>query len=501
MGLIDLGNGIMVSDVSGPVQTFQRGMAMQQQKERDEQENQRGIRSLEIEQGKLDLERAKFEFQKGSPASTKDRSDAVQSMAKAFDSVALLAAQGNEGGATALLGQLFPDLKDRAAVIQSRDPALASKGVIDVIDVTNGSLLYSQNPFTDKRIAKDIDRRSDIIKKRVELGMERVVDVEKKRFDLAREISKEQGVSISEASDMSAETIEFSRSRDAETLFGKGHVGRIAPIGSLEKDQIAGIMGQQGVVRAATDRSPGGGRSLRAKSDLNKEQQDNIAASLEVVQNVSGRMIPLFSALTKEGSLLSRPGLIGGTVAQVRSKFKIGDPEYEVLKAFSDQTQWNELVKLAGTTFTENVKNEIQRLVPNEKDPLDVAMAKGAALLASTISLSHNKLDVWESSGKYTGNLRQLLDPNSDSRYTLAAGAEGVLGNLPAERVDRISETILSNLPTEVKNDSKLMGLFINAMPVTMKESLTKRTAATGQAPVESSIDFAKKRLGLLGND
>lgn len=505
MGLIDLGNGVKMAD---PQDFIPPSAGAQLKSALTLSSLMEQHRNAPLRKRILEGQAAEADFQRETAPARKEKllaeakkagAEAVTKQADAFKAVALLGAEGNYGGATALLNKLLPGLGGEAAVIRHQDPQLAARGAIHVIHVGTGKVLYSQNPFADKAITKDIEMRADLYKQKVLKGIDKKNEEEKWVRTEGSKISENLGVSMEEGFEIAADGVRMSKSMMAENIFGKGQKGRIAPIASLETDQIKGVLAQREVVDTAV-RRPGskyGGRTLRKKADLNKEQKDNMAAAFQSVQEITTNLLPMFAHLTDENSAFGQPGILGGTLGALKSKFSQGDPEFEVLSAFSRQTMWSKLVDIAGTTFTEEIKEELQKLVPNEDDPLDVAVAKAGALLASTISLSHNKIDTWEATGHYTGELRTLLDPNSESILTSGAGVEGVLGNLADERTKRVAQTVLVNIPQAVKEDGRLMGLFVSSMPAPLQEHLNAELAEQGLAPVESAIDLTSKWMNL----
>lgn len=476
MGLVDIGEGVKIVNPEDVIpQKVQSGM--------DKFKDTLGVANA------LD------QYQAFPAQQEKLNADIVKGKADAINAIGLLAVEGNTGGATALMGKLFPQTQGKVAVIQSPDPQERAKGIINVVDLESGKLLYAQDIFADKRINADINRRSDLIKKQVEIGWDRKVEEEKQVLDLTKQISKDQGIPISEARDIAIQTVQLSRTQDAEKLFGGGKKGIIKPLITLDKDQVEGVLKQKNVVNSATRRY--GQASLREKKDLSPEQTDNFAATLETVNSISSDLIPGFQALANKSTALTQPGYLGGTVNNIKSKFGLQSPEYAYVKSLTDQTKWNKVVQVAGTTFTEKVANELKGMVPTEYDPIDIAVAKSAALISSTLALANNKLDVWDASGRYTGSLRNLVDPKGNSMYTQLAGIEGVLSELPVERQAIVAREIFSKLPSEVREDQQVMGTFIQSMPKPLQNAMIKEAGDRYEVPVGSSVEMARDILGI----
>ncbi len=406
----------------------------------------------------------------------KQKGEAVTQQANGFKSVATLAAQGNSAAATFLLGQLVPQYKDRVAVMLSSDPNKANKGIVDLVNIEDGSILYSQDPFKDDRVTSDITLKRNLTEKYVDEKYKRGAKREDQLLTLAEKISTEsQGtINIQDALKMSNDILDMSQTKDNKKLFGDQ--------GLLSKDFIADHVANAELVKH-TNRS---GNFKFGLKPLDPSQEKEFATGLDGIQNIADNVIPLFQAINSENTLF-KTGLLGSSINSLKNRFKQGDPEYTVLKNFSDKAKWDIVLKFAATTFTDKVVDQLKPLVPNDGDHLDVAMGKATAFMSMFNQELHNTLNAAEANGKRVDGFRELLNPGSkynqigSLNYSTSEGRQFV-----------IADTILNQLPDSVKKNSKTMDLILNPLPINLKNAMKSQMIEKGyELPTKSTTDMA----------
>lgn len=471
--LVDLGGGVKMADPSNfigevkpidPIERYSKIQGIADISQRMDIRGRQEQRDAEI-----------------FPASlAKQQAEAASAQTKAIKDINVLATQGNSKAATFLFGELYPSMKGKVAVMLSIDPNKANKGIVDVINVEDGSIMYSADPFKDDRVNSDITLKRNLAEKYAEKKYQRGEKREELLLTMAKDISNESHKSIEESMVIANDILELSQTKDQKKLFGDQ--------GILPKEVIDDYISTASVVSHVNK----SGQFRFGLKPLDSSQEKDFRNGLSGIQTLSDNVIPLFQSVNENNTWL-QTGLIGSSINSLQRKFKQGDPEFIALKNFTDGAKWELVMKYAATTFTDKAVENLKPLVPNVTDPLDIAMAKSVVFMSMFNSELHNSLNTYEANGKRVDGFRDLLNPNS--RYNQI----GSLSFATSEgRQSVIAESILNSLSEDTKKNPKMMELILNPMPSNFQKALKSEMINKGyEMPTRAATDMARDLFGM----
>lgn len=421
---------------------------------------------------------------------SKLRAETAKSQQDAMRNIALSAMSGDTEGATRGLWMQRPDMAGKVSVMLSVDPEQAAQGIVDVVNVETGELLASLNPMKEEQLKKNINVRGDLFKDLTNKRWDKIINDEKLFAQTIKEISEKNGISPREAQFVAAEYMDIAKTNQSDSLLGK----RPNFVKQVSEREFGNAQANKELVDAIMDKYKN--VSFRNKEPLTPEQLKEHKDTLTAVQNLNEKIIPTFQAMSKNG-ILSRPGIVGGTVGNIMNKIGAGDPNFASLKSLVNSSVYDAVLKYAATTFTPKTKEEIAKMIPKETDPIEVAIAKASAISTMLLTSGNNALDTWDNSGRFVPKeLKRMLDPNSGSMFVQKGSVNNLFGSIDRNNQDKVADGIISFLPKELLNNPKFISAYSDKFPPEFKDKFNQKLIDKGY--VLGSEDVVSKATKLM---
>ncbi len=405
------------------------------------------------------------------------------------------ALSGDEAGATQKLRSLSgnPDL----FVLSSADPKKRQMGIVQLYDQSTGKLTDYDLSAQDK-VKANIDLQVDKAKKLVQEQM----DIRKEDRDIRRTypldmLKNNQVSTLREGQEITESILMMSKPQDYNKVFGKdvGVPGMSKPITSLSDKAQGRVLKNAVDVRASIVGSENDpmNRDLSPKRNLDATQTLAIANGVTMVENLGEVVAPLFVELTNNSNL-TKPGFLTAKVGDLAKKFSLQSSTLAALDVATTSSSFEEVVRLAGTTFTEEVQQKIQDMLPSRNDRLDVALAKMGGMMALSTKSTLLKVEALETSKYDVSRTMEMIKTRFD-----IPEMDSVFNSNTEQRNRAVAKMILNKLPNEIKGNSQLMGAFLSGLPGAIRTESMNILAKDNKVPLKSIEGMTNNIFG-IGN-
>jgi hypothetical protein len=434
----------------------------------------RGLENLknqvEIQKGLGDIKRQPFQLQETQAKAQQEKEKFIQDTFQA-------ALSGDYDRAT----QGYQQITGKPEIVQPHpDAAKRASGYIVLSDPTTGQS-REIDVMGATKTRQRIDLEADLIKRAAEGAQATPTDVSTMAQHLI-----DQGYAQTPAEATSqARAIITASGRTLTSPDGKIKMR----VGDLPKDTIANLGESATQVNAAAGAlSPGGPQGAGATDDPNQRIVKRQVVSQQDRDSLTGifnsnklflrDIIPQFMEVANDTTL--GQNVYNSTIKDLGAKFGYNDPRYTALKTLTGDTLFKRIKDESGAAFTENEFKQRRALLPNESDTVGQALAKVSALVALNTTQANTKLQTLEATDHDVQGLRRLF-----------SGVD--LPNVPGAE----AQSVLNNLPPEIRNNRAVMDKLIEVLPPSMRTAADQMLSKAGQPRQGAVGRNLKNALGI----
>jgi hypothetical protein len=189
--------------------------------------------------------------------------------------------------------------------------------------------------------------------------------------------------------------------------------------------------------------------------------------------------LPAFTELSKDPALGNVFGanLLTTPIQEILRKVGANNPKYQALQTLTGQFLFDRIKEQSGAAFTETEYKARETLNPKASDTLPQAMAKVSAQVALNMTAAQTKIQGLKATDHDVGGVSELFSGIN-------------LPDVPREE----AQSILNNLPKDLRNNREFMNQFVDLLPPGIRSGVDAQLLLEGKpraGAVESKIKGA----------